>query len=105
MYALDLKTRKILWKFQTGLPPGSPKGFLKDFTDIITAETEKKPFTLSAWKPETLKKSYDWKSEVGNIVTSPYKSENPYMNKPVYRMNNPYKEKEDSDFPWKRKKS
>ncbi len=88
LYAIRLIDRKLLWKFQTGMPAGSYEQFFKDWTGIV--EIEKKPFSFTDWKPETLKKSYGWKEEVGNIITSPYKSENPYMNKTTYRMEGSY---------------
>ena len=90
LYAIRLRDKKVIWKFKTGSAPVPPKDFLTDFIEIVDA-TEKKPFSFSDWKPETLKKSYEWKAEVGNLITSPYKSENPYMNKPVYKMDNHYK--------------
>lgn len=100
MYAIRLSDKKLLWKFQTGMPAASLEHLLKEFTDIVQASRQ--PFTFSDWKPETLKKSYGWSIEMGHLVTSPYKSENPYMNKPVYRTENPYDAQKKKKEPWER---
>lgn len=102
LYAIRLSDKKLLWKFQTGMPAGSYEQFFKDWTGVV--ETEKKQtFGFTQWKPETLKKSYDWKTEVGNIITSPYRSENPYMNKTTYRMDGSYEtQQKKKKEPWER---
>lgn len=91
VYAVRIRDRKILWKFQTGLPAAPFLDFLRRFTEAV--ETEQKPQTFLQWKPETLKNSYERGAELGNFVTSGYKSDNPYMNKPLYRMKSPYEKK------------
>jgi hypothetical protein len=52
-------TKKILWKFQTGIPTPSP---MKDMIDIVTEATAQR---FTRWKPEVIgpKGNYDFRAE------------------------------------------
>jgi len=77
LYALDLMTRKLSWKFQTGMPFQSQ---VKDQFKLITDITDHR---FTRWKPEVIKSkaSYDFKIDTAKPVAGdqPYQSSNTYQ--------------------------
>lgn len=86
-YAIDIKTHKILWKFQAGFPFMSP---ISDLVEKAVKVTEKR---FTSWKPEierpTLK---SYKTEITEIRQN-LSEKHAYFMKNKYTTENAYKDR------------
>ncbi len=89
-YAISLRTKEVLWKFQTGF------GDVSNVSGIVKIVNDATSRRFTAWKPEVLAPStqiYSDKHETINtprhsyLFSNPYKSDTPY----AFKKRTPYK--------------